>query len=94
MKVQCDTDTVTMHSIDILAVTKTHIRQDENDSLLHSITPSGFNFCQKPHIYGRAWWWHLIFHQQRYTVQIDLWTHLLSVPLKLLVLQLGPRLNR
>ena len=38
----CINDTVTVHSVNILAVTETHIRQEETDSLLHSITPDRF----------------------------------------------------
>ena len=48
----CINDTVIVHSVDILAVTETHIRQEETDSLLHSITPTGFIFCHKPRIHG------------------------------------------
>ena len=50
----CINDTVTVHSVYILAVTETHIRQEETDSLLHSITPTGFKFCHKPRIHGRG----------------------------------------
>ena len=50
----CIDDTVTVHSVDILAVTETHIHQEETDSLLHSITPTGFKFCHKPRIHGRG----------------------------------------
>ena len=50
----CIDDAVTVHSVDILAVTETHIRQEETDSLLHSITPTGFKFCHKPRIHGRG----------------------------------------
>ena len=50
----CINDTVTVHSVDILAVTETHICQEDTDSLLHSITPTGFKFCHKPRIHGRA----------------------------------------
>ena len=50
----CINYTVTVHSVDILAVTETHIRQEETDSLLHSITPTGFKFCHKPRIHGRG----------------------------------------
>ena len=71
----CINDTVTVHSVDILAVTETHIRQEETDNLLHSITPTGFKFCHKPRIHGHG-------------------GDLLSVPLKILALQLGLWLNR
>ena len=45
-------DTVSAHSVDILAVTETHIRLEDTDSLLHSITPTGFKFRHKPRIHG------------------------------------------
>ena len=48
----CINDTVSAHSVDILAVTETHIRLEDTDSLLHSITPTGFKFCHKPRIHG------------------------------------------
>ena len=50
----CINDTVSAHSVDILAVTETHIRLEDTDSLLHSITPTGFKFCHKPCIHGRG----------------------------------------
>ena len=50
----CINDTVTVHSVDILAVTETHIHWEETDNLLHSITPTGFKFCHKPRIHGRG----------------------------------------
>ena len=50
----CINDTVTVHSVDILAFTETHIHQEDTDSLLHSITPTGFKFCHKPRIHGRG----------------------------------------
>ena len=31
---------------------ETHIRQEETEKLLHSITPTGFKFCHKPRIHG------------------------------------------
>ena len=52
----CINDTVILHSVDILAVTETHIRKDETDSLLHSITPSET-------LYLWPWWWHWIVYQ-------------------------------
>ena len=48
----CINDTVSEHSVYILAVTETHIRREDTDSLIHSITPTGFKFCHKPCIYG------------------------------------------
>ena len=50
----CINDTVTLHSVDILVVTETHIHQEDTDNLLHSITPTGFKFCHKPRIHGRG----------------------------------------
>ena len=50
----CINDTVSAHSVDILAVTETHIPREHTDSLLHSITPSGFKFCHKPHTHGQS----------------------------------------
>ena len=38
----CINDTVTVHSVNILAVTETHIRREDTDSLLHSMTPTDF----------------------------------------------------
>ena len=87
----CINDTVTVHSVDILAVTETHIRQEETDSLLHSITPTGFKFCHKPRIHGRGGG---VGFLSTKLYSLDLWIHLLSVPLKILALQLGLRLNR
>ena len=58
----CINDTVTVHSVDILAVTETHIRQDETDSLLHYIHPIRFQFLSET-LYLWPWWWHWIFHQ-------------------------------
>ena len=51
-KEPCINDTVTINSVNILAVTETHIRREEMDSLLHSITPTGFKFCHKPCIHS------------------------------------------
>ena len=51
-KLLCFNDTVKVHSVDILAVTETHIHREETDSLLHSITLTGFKFCHKPCIHG------------------------------------------
>ena len=48
----CINDTVAVPSVGILAVTETHIRQEETDSLLHSITLTGFKFCHKPRMHG------------------------------------------
>ena len=45
--------TVSAHSVDILAVTETHIRREVIDSLLRSIIPTGFKFCHKPRIHGQ-----------------------------------------
>ena len=47
-------DTVSAHSVNILAVTETHICLEDTDSLLHSITRTGFKFCHKPRIHGRG----------------------------------------
>ena len=35
-----------------LAMTGAHIRLTDNDSLLHSITPVGYNLCHRPRAYG------------------------------------------
>ena len=58
-------DTVTVHSVDILAVTETHIRREDTDSLLHSITPFQI-LPQTP--YSWPGWWCWLFYQQSYTV--------------------------
>ena len=63
----CINDTVSAHSVDILAVTETHIHLEDTDSLLHSITPTGFKFCHKPRIHGRGGGVGF-FYQQSYTV--------------------------
>ena len=47
----CINDTVSAHSVDILAVTETW---EDTDSLLHSISLTGFKFCYKPRIHGQG----------------------------------------
>ena len=37
-----------LYSVDILAVTETHIHQEDKDRLI------GYKFCHKPHIHGRG----------------------------------------
>ena len=87
----CINDTVSAHSVDILAVTETHISLEDTDSLLHSITPTGFKFCHKPRIHGRGGG---VGFLSTKLYSLDQWILLHSVPLKILALQLGPRLNR
>ena len=44
----------TTRSLDLLSITETHIRSNETDSLLHSITPSGYKLCHRPRAHGRV----------------------------------------
>ena len=41
-------------TVNILAVIETHIRREDTDSLLYSITLTGFKFCHKPCIHGQG----------------------------------------
>ena len=47
-------DIVSSRSLDLLSITETHIRSNETDSLLRSITPSGYKLCHKPRAQGRG----------------------------------------
>ena len=47
-------DIVSSRSLDLLSITETHIRSNETDSLLRSITPSGYKLCHRPHAHGRG----------------------------------------
>ena len=41
-------------SLDLLSITETHIISNETDSLLRSITPSGYKLCHRPRAHGRG----------------------------------------
>ena len=45
-------DIVSSRSLDLLVITKTHIRSTDTNSLLHSITPSGYKLCHRPGAHG------------------------------------------
>ena len=47
-------DIVSSRSLDLLSITETHIRSNETDSLLRSITPSGYKLCHRPRVHGRG----------------------------------------
>ena len=47
-------DIVSSRSLDLLSITETHIRPNKTDSLLRSITPSGYKLCHRPHAHGRS----------------------------------------
>ena len=40
------------HTLNLLVMPETHIRPNDNDSLLHSFTPVEFKLCHKPHTYS------------------------------------------
>ena len=42
------------HCFDVLAVAETHIRPTESNSLLHSVTLTGFNLHHKPRQHSRG----------------------------------------
>ena len=39
-------------SLDLLVIAETHIRPNDTDSLLCSITPPGYKLCYRPHTHG------------------------------------------
>ena len=45
-------DIVPSQSLDLLNITETHIRSTDTDSLLRSITPSGYKLCHRPPAHG------------------------------------------
>ena len=47
-------DIVSSRSLDLLSITETHIRSNDTDSLLRSITPSGDKLCHRPHAHGHG----------------------------------------
>ena len=84
-------DTVSAHSVDILAVTETHIRRGDTDSLLHSIALAGYKFCHKTFIHGRGGGVGFFINKAIQFRSVDSPTF---SSFEILALQLGLRLNR
>ena len=87
----CINDTVSAHSVDILAVTETHIRLEDTDSLLHSIAQQVSNSATNPIFMAGVV---VLDFLSTKLYSLDQWILLHSVPLKILALQLAPRLHR
>ena len=87
----CINDTVTVHSVDILAVTETHIRQEERIAFYIPSPRQVSNSATNPVFMAVVV---VLDFLSTKLYSLDLWIHLLSVPLKILALQLGLRLNR
>ena len=82
----CINDTASAHSVDILAVTETHICREDTDSLLHSFTRKKSATNPVFMAVGGG-----VLSTKLYS--LDLWVVLHSARLKILALQLGHPLN-
>ena len=69
-------DIVSIHSLDIVALVETHIRPNDTDNMLSSITPPTYKLCHRPRtigvwVEGLASLLKIVFHTKLLTVQFS-----------------------